>query len=520
MPDYLDRVAGSAPRQSRRSGGRQARANTARKTARKAPFIQRNVPYLDYLSEEGLARIEDQADWLLQEVGIEFRDDPRALEIWRDAGATVKGTRVHIPTGMTRKLLETAPEQFTFHSRNPAKSVEVGGRNQIFGPVSGPPFAHDLERGRRYATRQDFEDLTKLVQSLDSLHMSGFWTCEITDVPVNKRHLDMVYTHLRYSDKPHLGAIISRQACADSIAMARIAHGKDALENGCYLLGNVNPNSPLLVDKVVTEAIYEYSGANQGIVVVPFILGGAMGPVSTAASVAQAMAEAMACGAFSQLVRPGAPFVLGNFLSSMSLRTGAPTFGTPEPVASNYVVAQLARRLKVPLRCGGALTASKLPDAQAAAESADSMHSTAMAGANFVLQAAGWLEGGLSASYEKLVLDADRLGGLVKLLGGMETDDNALGRSAYDDVEPGGHFLGSSHTMANYETAYYENPLSDNRSVEQWADAGSPDAATRATARWKKLLAEYERPQMDEAVNEELLAFMAKRRGEMPDAWY
>ncbi|MEO0498865.1 MAG: trimethylamine methyltransferase family protein, partial [Pseudomonadota bacterium] len=243
-------------------------------------------------------------------------------------------------------------------------------------------------------------------------------------------------------------------------------------------------------------------------------------PVSTAASVAQAMAEAMACGAFSQLVRPGAPFVLGNFLSSMSLRTGAPTFGTPEPVASNYVIAQLARRLKVPLRCGGALTASKLPDAQAAAESADSMHSTAMAGANFVLQAAGWLEGGLSSSYEKLVLDADRLGGLVKLLGGMETDDNALGRSAYEDVEPGGHFLGSSHTMSNYETAYYENPLSDNRSVEQWTDAGSPDAASRATARWKKLLEDYERPKMDEGLNEELLAFMAKRRAEMPDAWY
>ncbi|MEN0088307.1 MAG: trimethylamine methyltransferase family protein, partial [Pseudomonadota bacterium] len=418
MPEFIDPAETSAPRSQRRSGGRSARAATARKAATNAPYIQRRVPYLDYLSEEGLTRIEEQADWLLQEVGIEFRDDPRALEIWREAGATTKGTRVYIPKGMARQLLATAPEQFTFHSRNAAKSVQVGGNNQIFGPVTGPPFAHDLERGRRYATLQDFQDLTRLVQSLDSLHMSGFWTCEITDVPVNKRHLDMVYSHLTLSDKPHLGAIISRQACADSIAMARIVHGADAMEDGCYLLGNVNPNSPLLVDKVVTEAIYEYSGANQGIVVVPFILGGAMGPVSTAASVAQALAEAMACGAFSQLVRPGAPFVLGNFLSSMSLRTGAPTFGTPEPVASNYVIAQLARRLKVPLRCGGALTASKLPDAQAAAESADSMHSTAMAGANFVLQAAGWLEGGLCSSYEKLVLDADRLGGLVKLLNG------------------------------------------------------------------------------------------------------
>ena len=253
------------------------------------------------------------------------------------------------------------------------------------------------------------KNLVKLTAQLPSLHHGGFVTCEPCDIPVNKRHLDMLYAHMTLSDKPHLGAITAKDRAEDSVAMARILHGAETFENNCVIMGNVNTNSPLMVDKVVTEAIMTYCGAGQGIVVVPFILSGAMGPVTTAASVAQALAEAMACCAFAQLVRPGAPFILGNFLSSMSLKSGAPTFGMPEPVMSNYAIGQLARRLGLPLRCGGGLTASKLPDAQAAAESADSMHSTALAGANFVLHSAGWLESGLVTSFEKLVIDADRL---------------------------------------------------------------------------------------------------------------
>ncbi|XDZ64853.1 trimethylamine methyltransferase family protein [Alphaproteobacteria bacterium LSUCC0684] len=498
---------------------RSRRSETATKVVA-FPYIQRRIPFTNYLGEEGLSRIEDQAEWLMQEIGLEFTDDPVALEIWRDAGADIDGTRVRLPRGMARKLMETCPVSFVQHARNPERSVRIGEGNQVFAPVYGPPFVMDIEKGRRYGTLEDLQNLVKLTSALPALHHSGLVTCEPCDIPVNKRHLDMVATHMIYSDKPMLGAITAKSRAEDSVAMARILFGADFLEDHCVIMGNVNTNSPLLVDKVVTEAIRTYSAAGQGMVVVPFILSGAMGPVTTAASIAQALAEAMACGAFTQLVRKGAPFVLGNFLSSMSLRTGAPTFGMPEPTASNYVIGQLARRLKVPLRCGGSLTASKLPDAQAAAESADSMHSTAMAGANFVLHSAGWLEGGLTTGYEKLLIDADRLGGYQKLLEGMDLSDNGLGRSAYDDVEPAGHFLGSAHTMANYETAFYEPLLSNADSYEQWMEDGGKDTARRAYECWNTMLDEYEAPPMDIARREEIEDFVAKKKASMEDAWY
>jgi trimethylamine--corrinoid protein Co-methyltransferase len=307
----------------------------------------------------------------------------------------------------------------------------------------------------------------------------------------------------------------------DSVAMAEIIFGREVMEKNCVILGNVNTNSPLLVDRVVTEAIRVYCGRGQGIVVVPFILSGAMGPVSTAASVAQAMAEALMVCAYVQLIRPGAPFVLGNFLSSMSLKSGAPTFGMPEPVMSNYVIGQLARRAGLPLRCGGSLTASKIEDAQAAYESADSMHSTMLAGANFVLHSAGWLEGGLCVGFEKLLMDADRLGGYQKILDqGLDTSVEALAQDAYSEVDAGGHFLGSSHTMRNYQTAFYEPDLSHSENVESWEDEGAMDMRARAYDRWNYLLKEYQPPAMDEGLKEELSAYVEKRKREMPDAWY
>ncbi len=330
----------------------------------------------------------------------------------------------------------------------------------------------------------------------------------------------MVLAHMTLTDKPHLGAITEKARAEDSVAMARILHGDAVFDSSCVIMANVNSNSPMLVDKVVTEAVEVYSGAGQGIIAVPFILGGAMGPVTTAAAISQALAEAMMVGAYVQLVRPGAPFILGNFLSSMNLRSGAPTFGMPEPMMSNFVIGQLARRLRLPLRCGGALTASKLPDFQAAAESADSMLSTVLGGANYVLHAAGWLEGGLATGYEKLVLDADRLGAYSVALAGMTVDDNALGLDAYDDVEPGGHFLGSAHTLANYTTAFYEAKLSNSDSVEQWEEQGSKDAARRAYDRWNLLLNQYEAPPIDPGTLEALNDYVARRKAALPDAWY
>lgn len=483
-------------------------------------YVTRAIPYYAMLDDEALEHIEAQAFRLLEQVGIEFRDDPNALRRWREAGAEVAGTRVRVAPALVRALLSTAPAQFTQVARNPSRSVIIGARHQVFAPVYGSPFVRDLEGGRRYGTLADFHRLVKLTQQLAPLHHSGFVTCEPCDIPVSKRHLDMLLAHMTLSDKPHLGAITEKSRAEDSIAMARLLHGEDVVERQCVIMANVNTNSPLLVDKVVTEAAAVYCGAGQGLIAVPFILSGAMGPVTTAAAIAQALGEAMIVGAYTQLIRPGAPFILGNFLSSMNLRSGAPTFGMPEPLMSNLVIGQLARRLNLPLRCGGALTSSKLPDFQAAAESADSMLSTILGGANYVLHAAGWLEGGLSTGYEKLVLDADRLGAYETVLRGFATDADSLGTNAYDDVEPGGHFLGSAHTLAHYKNAFYEAQLSDSNSVEQWEEQGSKDAARRAFDRWNRLLAEYEPPPIDIARREALEDYVARRKTELADAWY
>ncbi|HEX7374484.1 MAG TPA: trimethylamine methyltransferase family protein [Steroidobacteraceae bacterium] len=483
-------------------------------------YVTRALPYYAMLDEEALVRIETQALRLLERIGIEFRDDPNALQRWRQAGAEVSGTRVRTAPELVKSLLASAPAEFTQVARNPARSVQIGGKHQVFAPVYGSPFVRDLEGGRRYGTLEDFRRLVKLTHQLAPLHHSGFVTCEPCDIPVSKRHLDMLLAHMTLTDKPHLGAITEKSRAEDSIAMARLLHGPEVFDHHCVILGNVNTNSPLLVDKVVTQAAEVYCGAGQGIIAVPFILSGAMGPVTTAAAIAQALAEAMIVGAYTQLVRPGAPFILGNFLSSMNLRSGAPTFGMPEPLMSNLVIGQLARRLELPLRCGGALTASKLPDYQAAAESADSMLSTVLGGAHYVLHAAGWLEGGLTTGYEKLVLDADRLGAYEVVLRGFATDDDSLGVDAYGDVEPGGHFLGSAHTLSHYTSAFYEAALSDSNSVEQWEEQGGKDAARRALDRWKQLLATYVEPPIDPAVREALDDYVARRKAALPDAWY
>jgi trimethylamine---corrinoid protein Co-methyltransferase len=504
-------------RRARKSRHREAETSGAPTS----PYIQRKIPFYDVLGEDELARIEGQVDWILQDVGIAFRDDPESIALWKKEGAKVDGDIVRAPADWIRALCAKAPSEFTQLARNPGRSVVIGGNNQVFAPIYGAPFVRDLKGGRRYGDMAAFNDLVRLTYMHPNLHHGGFVTCEPCDVPVSKRHLDMLHTHMTMSDKPHLGAITEMSRAQDSVDMAEIVFGADVMAENCVIMGNVNTNSPLLVDKVVTEAARVYSSRGQGMVVVPFILSGAMGPVSTAASVAQAMAEAMMVCAYIQLLRPGAPFVLGNFLSSMSLKTGAPTFGMPEPIVSNYAIGQLARRAGLPLRCGGSLTASKIEDAQAAYESADSMHSTMLAGGNFVLHSAGWLEGGLCTGYEKLIMDADRLGSYQKVLGqGLDVSDEAMARDAYGEVSAGGHFLGCGHTMRNYQTAFYEPKLSDSDNVESWEETGSMDMRTRAHARWTQMLKDYEAPPIDQETHEALDAFVAKRKEELPDAWY
>ncbi len=360
----------------------------------------------------------------------------------------------------------------------------------------------------------------RLAYSSPWLHHSGGTVCEPVDVPVNKRHLDMVYAHIRYSDKPFMGSITAEERAEDSIEMARIVFGPGFIDQNCVILGNVNVNSPLVWDGTMTRAARAYARANQAAVIVPFILGGAMGPVTNAGAIAQALAETMVGCALTQLERPGAPVIFGNFLSSMSLRSGAPTFGTPEPAVGSLVVGQLARRLGLPLRGSGSFTTSKLPDGQAMTESVMSMLAAVHCGANFVLHSAGFLDGLLSMSYEKFVMDADFCGALHTYLGGVTVDTNALALDAFHEVGPGTHFFGCAHTMANYETAFWDSELSDNNSFEQWSDDGAENIMTRANRRWKKLLAEYQAPSLDPAVDQALQDFIARRKAAMEDAWH
>ncbi|MDO9306476.1 MAG: trimethylamine methyltransferase family protein, partial [Mesorhizobium sp.] len=345
------------------------------------------------------------ADTVLEETGIIFRDDPEALAMWKDAGADVKGDRVHFPKGLPRSLLKTAPSVYTQHARTPERSVQIGGNATVFAPVYGPPFVRDLDGKRRYATIEDFRNFVKLAYMAPSIHHSGGTVCEPVDVPVNKRHLDMIYSHIKYSDKPFMGSVTAPERAEDTVAMAKIVFGDDYVENNTVLTSLINANSPMVFDDTMLGALKVYARHNQACIVTPFILAGAMSPVTVAGTLTQVLAEVLAGAALTQLVRPGAPVLFGTFASSISMQSGAPTFGTPEPSLVSYGAAQLARRLGLPFRTGGSLCASKVPDAQAAYESVFSLWGAVQSGANFVLHSAGWLEGGLRCSYEKTILD-------------------------------------------------------------------------------------------------------------------
>ncbi len=522
--EFADQVeaAGETPQQVRHRGGRAARRAERSQgvLGPGVPFIHRRIPTYDIMSEEGLARIERAAERILAEVGIEFRGDPVALEHWRKAGARIDGPLVRFEPGLLQDVLKTAPRQFTQHARNPANSVEVGGDGVVFAPAYGSPFVMDLDQGRRYGTIADFRNFVMLARSSPWLHHSGGTICEPVDLPVNKRHLDMVMAHIELSDRPFMGSVTAEDRAEDSIEMARILFGADFVDAHCVIMGNVNVNSPLVWDATMTTALRAYARANQCPVVVPFILGGAMGPVTSAGAIAQAHAETMAGCALAQLERPGAPVVYGNFLSSMSLRSGSPTFGTPEPAIGSMVVGQLARRLGLPLRCSGNFTTSKLPDAQAATEGTMSMLAAIHCGANFILHSAGFLDGLLSMSYEKFVLDCDLCGALHRYLGGIDVDDAELALDAFGEVGPGGHFFGCAHTLRHYETAFWDSETADNDNYENWSTSGSEDAAARANRLWKKRLAEFEPPPLDDGIRDALNDFITRRKAAMADAWY
>jgi trimethylamine--corrinoid protein Co-methyltransferase len=492
--------------------------------ANAAAWITRGVPPYEVLTEEGLSLIEHNADTILEEIGIDFRDDEEALALCREAGAEVDGMRVRFPRGLCRSIIQaSAPREFMQHARNPARSVKIGGDSLVCVPAYGPPFVRDLDGGRRYATIEDFRNFVKLAYMSQSLHHSGGTVCEPVDLPVNKRHLDMVYSHLRLSDKPFMGSVTAPERAQDTIDMAKIAFGDDFIDPATgsektVIINLINANSPMTFDDTMLGAAKIYARANQACVVSPFILAGAMSPVTVAGTAAQILAEALAGLAFVQMVRPGAPVVFGTFASSVSMQSGAPTFGSPEPAMVMYVTASLARRLGVPYRSGGGLCGSKLPDAQASYEAANTLQAAALAGVNFMLHTAGWLEGGLVMGYEKFILDADQASMLPALLKGVDLSENGQAMDALREVGPGNHFLGCSHTQANFETAFWRSGIADNNSFEQWESEGSLDAAQRANKRWKDMLASYEAPSIDPGVDEALCDYIQRKKAAVPDA--
>jgi trimethylamine--corrinoid protein Co-methyltransferase len=483
------------------------------------PYLTRKLAPVEVISAEGLALIEDNADTLLERVGIEIGNYPEAVEIFRGAGADVTGTRVRFARGMCRQIIRaSAPPVFTQRARNPARNVVIGDPHVVLVPTYGSPFIHNLDDGRRYATIEDFRNFVKLTYMNQTLHHGGGTLCEPVDLPVNKRHLDMVYSHIRYTDKAFMGSVTHPSRAQDSVDMVRVLFGADVVDREHVIMGLANANSPMAWDYNMLGSAKVYAENNQIMLITPFILGGAMAPVTVAAAATQTLAEALAGMAFCQIVRPGAPVIFGSFASSMSMQSGAPTFGTPEPQLILFVLAALARRLGVPFRGGGNFTASKVPDYQAAYESAISFMATMQAGVNFNLHTAGWLEGGLAIGYEKFVLDADQASMAQSYLDGVDLSDNGLALQAMLDSGPGQHFLGSAHTLANFEHAFWRSELSNNDSFEQWEAEGSRDAAVRANARWKQTLREYEAPAIDEGVHEAILEFVDRRKASFADS--
>jgi trimethylamine--corrinoid protein Co-methyltransferase len=507
-----------AEHDSTRGHARDARrAARSRQGLAKLPFIRRRIPVVELMSTEACEIIEHNAETLLEEVGIEFRRDPESLALWRGAGADVSGERVRIPRGLARQLLQTAPREFMVTARNPARSVRFGGDATVFSPVGGPPFVSDLERGRRYGTLEDLTNFIKLAHAAPAIHFAGGCAVEPMDIAEGKRHLDTQYAYFRHTDMACEGTPETPGHALDAIRMAELVFGAETVAQGPVMLGNINSNSPLTFDGRMLGALRAFCAHNQGVIIVPAVLAGAMGPVTPAGCIAELLAECLAGMALTQLVRPGAAVIMGSFVGAVSMRTGAPTFGTAEATQMIFATAQLARRLGVPVRSGGSLCSAKVADAQAAYESTHTLLPTLLAGVNLVTHAAGWLEGGLVASYEKFAMDVDQLAMMQALAGGLDVSERGQAMDALREVGPGGHFLGCAHTQANFETAFHQSSIADYTSYEQWSQEGALTAEQRANTVWKRMLGDYVDPGLDPGINEALLDFMARRRAVLGD---
>ena len=478
-------------------------------------MLRNTLPRYEILDEAALAELERGWRRIVGDLGIEFLYD-EALDYFKGAGQQVDGQLVKLDPDWVLEQVAKAPAEFTLQARNPERSVRIGGDTMVFSAVYGCPFVREgLER--RDATYDDFRNLVKLAQSYPQLDSPGGTICEPNDRPLDSRHLDMVYALLTLSDKPFMGSVTSGPNARDTIAMAELVFGADALDERPAVISLINVNSPLRYDDRMLAALVEYAKRGQATIVTPFLLMGAMSPVSIPATLAQQLAEALAGIALVQTIRPGCPVVFGSFLSNTDMQSGSPSFGTPESAVGLLCTGQIARHYNLPFRTGGALTSSQVVDAQAGYESMMSLWPTFLAGTNFVMHAAGWLESALVSCYEKFVTDVECLRMMYEVFKPLEINEETLAYSAHQEVGQGGHFLGAVHTLERFRECFYRPLVSSTENYERWKRNGGNDTATRATEIWRKTLEEYERPPLDEELDEELRAYVERRRTELGD---
>jgi trimethylamine---corrinoid protein Co-methyltransferase len=473
------------------------------------------MPRFEILDEAAMEELDRGWRRIVSELGIDFLHD-EAIEILRGAGQQVDGQLVKLDPEWILEQVGKAPAEFDLQARNPDRSVHIGGKHMVFSAVYGCPFVREgLER--RDATYADFENLVRLAQSFPQLDSPGGTICEPNDKPLDSRHLDMVYALLTLSDKPFMGSVTSGPNAADTIAMAEMVFGRESLERTPAVISLINVNSPLRYDDRMLAALLEYAKAGQATVITPFLLMGAMSPVSIPATLAQQVAEALAGIALVQTIRPGCPVVFGSFLSNTDMQSGSPSFGTPESAVGLFCTGQIARHFRLPFRGGGALTSSQVVDAQAGYESMMSLWPTFLAGTNFVMHAAGWLESALVSCYEKIVVDVEQLRMLHEVFKPLTIDEEALAFSAHEEVGQGGHFLGAAHTLERFRECFYRPLVSSTENYERWARNGGNDTATRASEIWRRTLEQYEKPPIEADLEAELRAFVDRRRTELGD---
>ena len=511
-----EEIQGQAPERGRGRSRRPARGGVSGLAQK--PFRQPRGPAVptSLLSADQIEAIHDASLTILEEIGMDFLHEG-AKAILATAGARVDpgSDRVRFDRGMITEAITTCPSEYTLHARNPAHNIRFGGGWTAFGMIASAPNCTDTDRGRRPGNQQDFRDLVKLAQSFNIIHLTGGYPVEPVDIHASVRHLDCLSDFVKLTDKAFHCYSLGRERNLDAIEIARIGRGISAeqMEREPSLFSIINSSSPLRLDTPMLQGIIEMSSRNQIIVMTPFTLAGAMAPVTLAGALAQQNAEALAGIAFTQIVRPGAPVAYGGFTSNVDMKSGAPAFGTPEYMKAAMIGGQLARRYGLPYRTSNVCAANTV-DAQAAYESVFSLWGAIMGGGNFIMHSAGWLEGGLSASFEKTILDVDLLQMVAEFLEPVIVDDDTLALDAVREVGPGKHYFGAAHTQARYRDAFYAPILSDWRNFETWEEAGSPTAMQKANKVWKDVLAAYEQPPLDPAIEEELDAFVTKRKAE------